>query len=167
MSKRERISIASLFFGGLILQVVFHCWFGLDFRAPRFATIAVGVIGLRWGAVWGAYLGAFGGLILALVSGEPPFAATAAMAGAGWLAGEVPSHVIVETYRAVTLIAVAAALLEFVLFSLFRGILPPGGLRPAVWATGWVVAFAPLFYWLVERYNPGSASMSRLPAEPE
>lgn len=164
MNERERSTVVLLLVGGLVLQVIFHRLFELDFRAPRFATVAVIVIGLRWGSVAGAWLGALAGVLLALASGEPPFAGTAALALVGFFAGEAPRWVVLESYRAITVAAVLGAVIEIGAISLLRGFIPPGGLRAAIWAAGWTVAFVPLLYWLIDRASAESPDSSRLPS---
>jgi hypothetical protein len=148
MHSRPRLIMTTFFVLGLLAHVAIQPVAGFSDRAPRVLTISVVVIGLHWGTIAGALAGALGGFILALFAGEPPFAATAAMAAAGGLAGEIPTRFVLETYRAIALAAMAAVVFEIVLVSLLRGILLPNILNLLIWAAGWAALLGVLLYWL-------------------
>jgi thiamine transporter ThiT len=158
--------MAAVFVAGLILHVVVHTCFGFSFRTPRLMTLTIAAISLRWGSVAGGYLGALGGLILALLSGESPFAGTASLAMAGWLAGELPSHFALESIRAIRLAVMATVLTELLVVCLIRWNVPPDPTNALIWASGWAVVLGPILYrsvlWLS---TPPPAQ--RPPAEPE
>lgn len=157
---------ALMVLAALVGDVVTQHWFGFSFRAPRFTTLAIAIIGLRWGSVEGAYWGAGSGLVLALYAGELPFAATAALAASGWLAGEIRGRVVIESYRAIGLALAAPALAEWALVSLFLWMVLPGGINGALWAIGWAIVVGPLFYRLVVRLSTPPPEPS-MPAGPE
>jgi cell shape-determining protein MreD len=162
----SRILVAVIFLVGLVLHVVVHLWFGFSWRTPRLMTLTIAAIGLRWGSVAGGYLGALAGLILALLSGESPFAGTFALAAAGWLAGEIPSRFAIESPRAIRLAILATVLTELVVVCVARRILPPGDVNALIWAAGWAVVLGPILYKLVVRLSTPPPAQ-RLPTEPE
>lgn len=166
MHERPRLLIALILLTAMVLHIAGHNWVGFSDRAPRVVTLAVAVIALRWGSVAGAFLGALCGLTLALLSGEAPFAGTAALAVAGWLAGEIPTRFVVESHRAIGLAILVASLMELVLVCLMRRIMPPGGLDAVIWMAGWAIVVGPLLYRLVARLST-PPSVPRLPREPE
>jgi hypothetical protein len=146
MHERPGLLIVLIFLTAMVLHVAAHALFGFSYRTPRFVTLAVVTIGLRWGSIAGGYLGALSGLLLALLSGEAPFAGTTALALAGWFAGEIPSRFVLESHRAVGLAIAASGLIELLLVCLIRWVLPPGGLNAVIWIMGWGVIVSPFFY---------------------
>jgi hypothetical protein len=150
----------------LMLDVSSQIWLGFSFRAPRFTALAIAVVGLRWGSIAGGYWGAGAGLILALHSGDLPFAPTAALAAAGWLAGELPGRFVFESFRSIGLAIAAVALTEVGLVCLLRWTTPPGGIVVPVWTLGWAVILGPLLYRLVVRLSTPPPP-PHLPVEPE
>ncbi|MBM3335380.1 hypothetical protein FJY63_12025 [Candidatus Sumerlaeota bacterium] len=166
MHERPHALMGLIFALGLIAQVVACALPGFIFWAPRTTTLSVIAIGLRWGAIAGAYYGALGGLILALLSAEAPFAPAAAMATAGWLAGEIPLRFVLESRRAIALATLACALLEIAMVSLLRGMTLSRAISAAVCACAWAVVLGPLIYRLAVRLSTAPPSQ-RLPTEPE
>ncbi len=153
-----------------VLAMALHCVVStilpFDFRVPRLLPLAVAVIALRWGSIAGGCWGALGGLILALLSGEPPFAAATALTVSGWIAGEIPSRFPLESSAAIGLAIAVSMLLELALVFVFRGILPAESLRAAIWTTGWAMMVGPLLYGLVVHLSTAPPGQ-RLPTEPE
>jgi len=166
MYARPRLLILVIFVVGLILHLVVQRWFALSYRMPRILTLTAVTIGLRWGSVAGGFLGGVGGLILALFSGEPPFAGTAAMAAAGWVAGEIPSRFALESHKVIGLSVAFCSWLELALVFLMRAILPADSLNALIWVTGWSVIFGPPLYWLAVWLSTPPPTQ-RLPTEPE
>jgi len=166
MSGIHRILAAAIFLAGLIFHVALHAWFGFSFRTPRLMTLTVVALALRWGSVTGGYLGGLGGLILAILTGENPFAGTLAMAAAGWLAGEIPSHFAIESVRATRLAVMAGVLTELAMVCLTRWILLPGGTNALIWAAGWAVILGPVLYRIVVLASAPPPA-PRMPSEPE
>ena len=146
------------------LRRAVRVWLLLD-GACALVTLAVAVIGLRWGSIAGAYLGALGGLVPALLTGEAPFAATAAMSLAGLIAGELPERFVIESHRAVAVAVMVVALAELIAVHLLKGLTPQGGTNAAVWAAGWAVVVGPLLHRLVVRLTTPPPA-PRLPMEP-
>lgn len=151
---------------GLVLDVSTSLLFGFNFRAPRFTALAIAVLGLRWGSIAGGYWGAGAGLMLALYSGDRPFAPTVALAAAGWLAGELPGRVVIESYRAIGLAVAVVTLTEMTLLCLFRWLLPFGGINAPIWIIGWAVILGPSLYRFVVRISTPPPP-PHLPGEPE
>jgi len=151
----ERPNLLAAFFvvGAIALQVAVQSLAGPTYRVPRLPTLAVAAIGLRWGSVAGGFWGGAAGLLLALISGEPPFAATAALAAAGWVAGELPGRFVIESRRAVAVAVMVASVVELALVGIIRGIVPPGGLKMVVWAAGWAVVLGPPVYRALVRFS--------------
>ena len=166
MHKRPRLLVASILLVAMVVHIAAHSWVGFSYRTPRVVTLAIAVIGLRWGSVAGAFLGALSGLFLVLLTGEAPFVGTAALAAAGWVAGEIPTRFVVESYRTIGLAILAAALTELVLVCLMRGMMPPGGLNALIWMAGWAMIVGPSLYRLVVRLST-PPPVPRLPSEPE
>jgi len=166
MRGTPRLLMAVIFLAGLVLHVIVHTSFGFSYRAPRLLSLTVAAIALRWGSVAGSYLGAFGGLILALLAGESPFAGTFALAAAGWVAGEIPSRFVVESHRAVGLAILASVLTELMIVCVVKWIVLPGGSNAVIWAAGWAVALGPFLYQLVVRLSTPPPAQ-RLPSETE
>jgi len=153
MHERPGLLIVLIFLAAMVLHVAAHALFGFSDRTPRFVTLAIVMIGLRWGSIAGGYLGALGGLLLALISGEAPFAGTTALALAGWFAGEIPPRFVLESHRAVGLAMAASGLVELALACLIRWVVPPGGLNAVIWSVGWGVVAGPFVYWLIVRLS--------------
>jgi hypothetical protein len=166
VQERSRYVIVATLLIALILQIILHIWFPFSYRTPRLVTLAVAVIGLRWGSVAGAWLGALSGLVLALLAGEAPFAGTAALALAGLIAGEIPERFALESYRSVAVATMGVALAELAVVHLLKGFVPPGGLNAAIWTAGWAVVGGPLLYWLIGRLTTPPPE-PRLPTLPE
>lgn len=166
MRGRHHWLAAAIFGVGLILHVGVHACFGLSFRTPRLLTLTVAAIALRWGSVAGGYWGALGGLLLALLSGESPFAGTFALAATGWLAGEIPSRFALESRRAVALAIAAGVLTELLMVCIIRWMILPGGANALIWATGWAVVLGPFLYQMVVWLSTPPPAQ-RLPIEPE
>jgi hypothetical protein len=69
------------------------------------------------------------------------------------LAGEIPARFVLETYRSIALSAATACLLEVLLVSLMRGVVPPHLPHLVVWTAGWAAALGMFFYWLAARLS--------------